>query len=200
MNKINKRNTLDKISKELLMIASIFILFVIIGAYLNKIYPSAQSYITSNISGAVEYYNSSISFKNTLISNFKVDMLFLGGIAISTMTIVLLPISIIIFILKALAIGYTINSLILALKISSIKIILITLAKGIIIIPSILILGILSVKYVCEIVDEIKRKNKGKIVFLVRRYFLNSTVIIILAASVQLVFNAISIATLQILF
>lgn len=182
------------------MIASIFILFVIIGAYLNKIYPSAQSYITSNISGAVEYYNSSISFKNTLISNFKVDMLFLGGIAISTMTIVLLPISIIIFILKALAIGYTINSLILALKISSIKIILITLAKGIIIIPSILILGILSVKYVCEIVDEIKRKNKGKIVFLVRRYFLNSTVIIILAASVQLVFNAISIATLQILF
>lgn len=200
MRRINKRNTFDKMNKEILTISLIFIIFVVIGACLNKFYPEAQDSIGSNISGTIDYYNSSINLKNALISNLKLDMLFLSGIAICTSTIVLTPISILIFILKGLSIGYTINSLVLGMKIKSIKIILITLVKCTIILPGALILAIISAKYILEIISEIRRNNKSKIIFLVKRYLLNASIIVIVTVSVQLIINAISIATLQVLF
>lgn len=196
----NKRSIFEKINKEILIVSLIFMVFVVIGACINKFYPEAQNSIVTNITGANDYYNSAISLKSTLISNLKVDMLFLGGIAICTLTIVLLPISILIFILKGVSIGYTINSLVLGLKINSIKIILITLAKSIIILPGVLIISIISAKYILEIISEIKRNNKSKIAFLSKRYALNSAIIVIITVSAQLIINAISIATLQILF
>lgn len=196
----NKRSIFEQINKEILIVSLIFMVFVVIGACINKFYPEAQNSIVTNITGANDYYNSAISLKNTLLSNLKVDMLFLGGIAICTLTIVLLPISILIFILKGVSIGYTINSLVLGLKINSIKIILITLAKSIIILPGVLIISIISLKYILEIINEIKRNNKGKIAFLSKRYALNSAIIVIITVSAQLIINAISIATLQILF
>lgn len=196
----NKRSISEQMNKEVLIVSLVFMVFVIMGACINKFYPDAQYAIASNISGANEYYSSSISFKNTLMSNLKVDIMFLVGIAICTLSIVLLPISIGIFILKGLSIGYTINSLVLGLKISSTKIILITLFKSLIILPGILILSIISVKYILEIRNEISKNNKSKLSFLVKRYTLNSAIIIIVTASAQLIINAISIATLQILF
>ena len=128
-----KRNIFEVLNNEIIIISVIFIIFVVIGACINKFYPEAQNSIAINVSGANEYYSSDVNLKNILISNLKSDILFLSGIAICTLTIVLLPISIGIFILKGLAIGYTINSVVLALKINSLKIILITLAKSIII-------------------------------------------------------------------
>lgn len=196
----NKRNIFEQINKEILIVSLIFMVFVVLGACINKLYPTAQNSIVANITGASDYYNSSISFKDTLISNLKVDMLFLGGISICTLTIILMPVSILIFILKGVSIGYTINSLVLGLKINSIKIILITLAKSIIILPGILIISIISAKYILEIINEIKRNNKTKIAFLSKRYALNSAIIVIITVSSQLIINAISIATLQILF
>ena len=196
----NKGNVFKVLNNEIIIVSVIFIIFVVIGACINKFYPEAQNSIAINISGANEYYNSDVSLKNILISNLKSDVLFLSGIAICTLTIVLLPISIGIFILKGLAIGYTINSLVLALKINSLKIILITLAKSIIILPGILILSIVSLKYITHIVNEMRKNNKSKIAFLCKRYALNSLIIIIITTSSQFIINAISIATLKFLF
>lgn len=195
-----KRNIFEVLNNEIIIISVIFIIFVVIGACINKFYPEAQNSIAINVSGANEYYNSDVNLKNILISNLKSDILFLSGIAICTLTIVLLPISIGIFILKGLAIGYTINSVVLALKINSLKIILITLAKSIIILPGILILSIVSLKYITHIVNEIRKNNRSKIAFLCKRYALNSSIIIIITTSSQFIINAISIATLKFLF
>lgn len=198
--KRKKRNIFEVLNNEIIIISVIFIIFVVIGACINKFYPEAQNSIAINVSGANEYYSSDVNLKNILISNLKSDILFLSGIAICTLTIVLLPISIGIFILKGLAIGYTINSVVLALKINSLKIILITLAKSIIILPGILILSIVSLKYITHIVNEIRKNNKSKIAFLCKRYALNSSIIIIITTSSQFIINAISIATLKFLF
>ena len=195
-----KRNIFEVLNNEIIIISVIFIIFVVIGACINKFYPEAQNSIAINVSGANEYYSSDVNLKNILISNLKSDILFLSGIAICTLTIVLLPISIGIFILKGLAIGYTINSVVLALKINSLKIILITLAKSIIILPGILILSIVSLKYITHIVNEIRKNNRSKIAFLCKRYALNSSIIIIITTSSQFIINAISIATLKLLF
>ncbi len=195
-----KRNIFEVLNNEIIIISVIFIIFVVIGACINKFYPEAQNSIAINVSGANEYYSSDVNLKNILISNLKSDILFLSGIAICTLTIVLLPISIGIFILKGLAIGYTINSVVLALKINSLKIILITLAKSIIILPGILILSIVSLKYITHIVNEIRKNNRSKIAFLCKRYALNSSIIIIITTSSQFIINAISIATLKFLF
>lgn len=198
--KRKKRNIFEVLNNEIIIISVIFIIFVVIGACINKFYPEAQNSIAINVSGANEYYSSDVNLKNILISNLKSDILFLSGIAICTLTIVLLPISIGIFILKGLAIGYTINSVVLALKINSLKIILITLAKSIIILPGILILSIVSLKYITHIVNEIRKNNRSKIAFLCKRYALNSSIIIIITTSSQFIINAISIATLKFLF
>lgn len=195
-----KRNIFEVLNNEIIIISVIFIIFVVIGACINKFYPEAQNSIAINVSGANEYYSSDVNLKNILISNLKSDILFLSGIAICTLTIVLLPISIGIFILKGLAIGYTINSVVLALKINSLKIILITLSKSIIILPGILILSIVSLKYITHIVNEIRKNNRSKIAFLCKRYALNSSIIIIITTSSQFIINAISIATLKFLF
>lgn len=195
-----KRNIFEVLNNEIIIISVIFIIFVVIGACINKFYPEAQNSIAINVSGANEYYSSDVNLKNILISNLKSDILFLSGIAICTLTIVLIPISIGIFILKGLAIGYTINSVVLALKINSLKIILITLAKSIIILPGILILSIVSLKYITHIVNEIRKNNRSKIAFLCKRYALNSSIIIIITTSSQFIINAISIATLKFLF
>lgn len=195
-----KRNIFEVLNNEIIIISVIFIIFVVIGACINKFYPEAQNSIAINVSGANEYYSSDVNLKNILISNLKSDILFLSGIAICTLTIVLLPISIGIFILKGLAIGYTINSVVLALKINSLKIILITLAKSIIILPGILILSIVSLKYITHIVNEIRKNNRSKVAFLCKRYALNSSIIIIITTSSQFIINAISIATLKFLF
>ena len=195
-----KRNIFEVLNNEIIIISVIFIIFVVIGACINKFYPEAQNSIAINVSGANEYYSSDVNLKNILISNLKSDILFLSGIAICTLTIALLPISIGIFILKGLAIGYTINSVVLALKINSLKIILITLAKSIIILPGILILSIVSLKYITHIVNEIRKNNRSKVAFLCKRYALNSSIIIIITTSSQFIINAISIATLKFLF
>lgn len=200
MRSISKRSTFDKMNKEILTVSFIFMVFVVIGACINKVYPNAQSSLLSNISGTVDYYSSSINFKNMLMSNFKVDMLFLCGMVICTATVFLLPVSIIMFIFKGLSIGYVINSLVLGLKMKSIKIVLITLTKCLIVLPGALILAILSAKYIFEMINEIKRNHKSNIAFLVKRYCLNASIIITITLSVQLITNAISIATLQLLF
>ena len=84
-------------------------------------WPDYQGNIVNSINPIVEYYNSKISIKNIVLANLKSDIYFLMSISISTLLIVTFPIALILFIVKGISMGYTINSVILAMKLKSIK-------------------------------------------------------------------------------
>ena len=199
MRRLNKRNMLDKINKEIIFISSLFMVFVIIGSLLNKFFPQYSDVISEKVSYTANYYNSDVNLKEILISNLKMDLSFLLIMAIGTMSIILSPIAIIVFAIKGLSIGYTINSFIIAMKLSSFKIVLITLIKFVVVLPGMLILALISFKYLFEAIYEIKKKNKSNCVYLMKRYLINSTLIIMGTIFVQTILNALSIVTLQIL-
>ncbi|MBC6003912.1 stage II sporulation protein M [uncultured Clostridium sp.] len=198
MRRLNKRNMLDKINKEIIFISSLFMVFVIIGSLLNKFFPQYSDVISEKVSYTANYYNSDVNLKEILISNLKMDLSFLLIMAIGTMTVILSPIAIIVFAIKGLSIGYTINSFIIAMKLSSFKIVLITLIKFVVVLPGMLILALISFKYLFEAIYEIKKKNKSNCVYLMKRYLINSTLIIMGTIFVQTILNALSIVTLQI--
>lgn len=198
MRRLNKRNMLDKINKEIIFISSLFMVFVIIGSLLNKFFPQYSDVISEKVSYTANYYNSDVNLKEILISNLKMDLSFLLIMAIGTMTVILSPIAIIVFAIKGLSIGYTINSFIIAMKLSSFKIVLITLIKFVVVLPGMLILALISFKYLLEAIHEIKKKNKSNCVYLMKRYLINSTLIIMGTIFVQTILNALSIVTLQI--
>lgn len=189
---------LDKINKEIIFISSLFMVFVIIGSLLNKFFPQYSDVISEKVSYTANYYNSDVNLKEILISNLKMDLSFLLIMAIGTMTVILSPIAIIVFAIKGLSIGYTINSFIIAMKLSSFKIVLITLIKFVVVLPGMLILALISFKYLFEAIYEIKKKNKSNCVYLMKRYLINSTLIIMGTIFVQTILNALSIVTLQI--
>lgn len=198
MRRLNKRNMLDKINKEIIFISSLFMVFVIIGSLLNKFFPQYSDVISEKVSYTANYYNSDVNLKEILISNLKMDLSFLLIMAIGTMTVILSPIAIIVFAIKGLSIGYTINSFIIAMKLSSFKIVLITFIKFVVVLPGMLILALISFKYLFEAIYEIKKKNKSNCVYLMKRYLINSTLIIMGTIFVQTILNALSIVTLQI--
>ena len=198
MRRLNKRNMLDKINKEIIFISSLFMVFVIIGSLLNKFFPQYSDVISEKVSYTANYYNSDVNLKEILISNLKMDLSFLSIMAIGTMTVILSPIAIIVFAIKGLSIGYTINSFIIAMKLNSFKIVLITLIKFVVVLPGMLILSLISFKYLFEAIYEIKKKNKSNCVYLMKRYLINSTLIIMGTIFVQTILNALSIVTLQI--
>lgn len=198
MRRLNKRNMLEKINKEIIFISSLFMIFVIIGSLLNKFFPQYSDVISEKVSYTANYYNSDVNLKEILISNLKMDLSFLLIMAIGTMTVILSPIAIIVFAIKGLSIGYTINSFIIAMKLSSFKIVLITLIKFVVVLPGMLILALISFKYLFEAIYEIKKKNKSNCVYLMKRYLINSTLIIMGTIFVQTILNALSIVTLQI--
>lgn len=189
---------LEKINKEIIFISSLFMIFVIIGSLLNKFFPQYSDVISEKVSYTANYYNSDVNLKEILISNLKMDLSFLLIMAIGTMTVILSPIAIIVFAIKGLSIGYTINSFIIAMKLSSFKIVLITLIKFVVVLPGMLILALISFKYLFEAIYEIKKKNKSNCVYLMKRYLINSTLIIMGTIFVQTILNALSIVTLQI--
>ncbi|MGL5755075.1 MAG: stage II sporulation protein M, partial [Paraclostridium sp.] len=135
MKRINKRNTVDKISKEIIFISCLFLACVIVGSLLNKIFPQYTDVMNENIAYTANYYNSDVSLKDVIILNLKMDSVFLIGMAITTLSVILSPIAIILFAVKGLSIGYTINSFVIAMKLSSFKILLITLIKFMIVLP-----------------------------------------------------------------
>ncbi len=198
MRRLNKRNMLEKINKEIIFISSLFMVFVIIGSLLNKFFPQYSEVISEKVSYTANYYNSDVNLKEILISNLKMDLSFLSIMAIGTMTVILSPIAIIVFAIKGLSIGYTINSFIIAMKLNSFKIVLITLIKFVVVLPGMLILSLISFKYLFEAIYEIKKKNKSNCVYLMKRYLINSTLIIMGTIFVQTILNALSIVTLQI--
>ncbi|MEF9991115.1 MAG: hypothetical protein RRZ84_00205 [Romboutsia sp.] len=199
MRKTYRRKNLEEISKQILFIGLAFIVFVVVGAYLNKIWTSNSNDILKNINPAIEYYSSDISSKKTIISNLKADMGFMGLICVSTLFVITVPVAVIIFMLKGLSMGYTINSFILALKFESIKMISIVMLKNIIIIPGAIILILISLSYFKEMTSLLKIGNREKIIFLSRRYLLNGAIIILTSVVLQLLLNTVSINIIKFL-
>ena len=198
MRRINRRTTLDKISKDMIIISSLFILFVILGSLLNKIFPQYTEVISNNITYTNSYYDSGMKIKEVLMSNFKMDLSLLAGMSICTLSIILAPIALIIFSVKGLSIGYTINTFIIAMKASSFKMLCVTLIKFSIVLPGMIILALISLKYFEEFIKNVRKQNKTNCTYLMKRYIINSFLIIMISVSAQTILNAISTITLKI--
>ena len=197
---IRKRDSL-KISKEIMYLSIIFIIFVLIGTYLNKIVLNGQDIVLDSINDLNNYYSqgSNINVRAVVFSNLRENIFFLGSIVIFTLFVFTFPLAIISFLLKGVSIGYTINSFILLIKLKSIKMILIMVIKNFIIIPGAILLMVISFYYIRNIYEEYKRGRKEGILFLGKRYLLNGIIVIIICTVVQMLLNAISIGILQFL-
>lgn len=197
---IRKRDSL-KISKEIMYLSIIFIIFVLIGTYLNKIFLNGQDIVLDSINDLNNYYSqgSNINVRAVVFSNLRENIFFLGSIVIFTLFVFTFPLAIISFLLKGVSIGYTINSFILLIKLKSIKMILIMVIKNFIIIPGAILLLAISFYYIKNIYEEYKKGRKEGILFLGKRYLLNGIIVIIICTVVQLLLNTISIGILQFL-
>lgn len=199
MRKTYRKNDLKELNRQIIILGIIFIISVTIGSYLNKIWPSYQSSITENINPILDYYNTKDGIREAIISNLKMDITFMGVIAISSLLIITCPIILIVFILKGLSTGYTINSIILALNLKSAKFILILLLKNISIIPGMVILMIVSFEYIKKVLIEIRNNKYENIIFLAKRYVLNVIIILIITVVLQAILNATSIGIIKFL-
>lgn len=195
-----RKNYFREINKQIIIIGVIYLTAVVIGTYLNKMWPDYQGNIVNSINPIVEYYNSKISIKNIVLANLKSDIYFLMSISISTLLVATFPIALILFIVKGISMGYTINSVILAMKLKSIKFIFITISKNLIIILGAIILILISINYIKEIILEFnKNRNINKIIFLFSRYLLNSIIVLVITISLQVLLNALIISIIKFL-
>ena len=147
--------------------------------------------MSSQIGEIKSYYNGNISIKDFTITNIKEYIRYLGSIGIFTLLFFTFPISIIVFIVKAISIGYTINTSVLLLGLSSFKMCIIVLLKNIVIIPMSIILIELAISYIKNVYKQLKKKRQDSIVALGKE-FVNSYIL-------QTVLNIISISIIQFL-
>ncbi|MCC0637237.1 MULTISPECIES: stage II sporulation protein M [unclassified Clostridioides] len=199
MRKTYRKNDFRELNRQIIIIGLLFMMSIVIGSYINKILPGSNDNILNNINPAVEYYNLNINVKDTVLQNLKSDTIFMGSIALLSLFVVTIPAVLVIFVLKGMSIGYTINSFILALKFKSAKMILIILFKNLIIIPCAIILTLISLSYFKEMVYEFKKKNRRNMQFLIKRYILNIIIIIALSLGLQLILNTVSIGIIKFL-
>lgn len=200
MRRTIRKNEFREINKQIICVGVLFVIFIVLGTYLNKIWPSYQQSMSENLNPIIKYYNSSFNIKDIIISNMKNDIIFMSLIFISSFFVITFPIIIIIFMLKGLSIGYTINSIILTMKLKGIKIILILLLRNIIIIPGSVILILISFNYIKEVIYQLKKNKGDNILFLGKRYFLNSLIVLAITVGLQLTLNFISTSIIRAIF
>lgn len=189
-----------EINKQLIIVGFIFLISVVIGTYINKIWPDCQSYIEDSVNPIIEYYGSKIDIKNIILANLKSDIFFMISISLSTLLVVTFPITMILFIVKGISMGYTINSIILAMKLKSVKLIFITISKNLIIILGSVILILISINYIKQIIIEFKKsRDKSKLIFLFSRYILNSIIVLAITIGLQVLLNTLIISIIKFL-
>lgn len=201
MRRTKRKKTNFVISKEMIIFSVVFVVFVLIGTYLNKFFQNGQDIVLDGINILNDYYSkgSNINVKAVVFSNLKENIIYLGGIVVFSLFTFTFPIAIISFLVKGLSIGYTINSFILLMKLKSIKMILIIIMKNFIIIPGAIFLITVSFYYIRNIYEEYKRGRKEGILFLGKRYLLNGIIVIVICTISQLLLNAVSVGILQFL-
>ena len=134
--------------------------------------------MSSQIGEIKSYYNGNISIKDFTITNIKEYIRYLGSIGIFTLLFFTFPISIIVFIVKAISIGYT---------------------KNIVIIPMSIILIELAISYIKNVYKQLKKKRQDSIVALGKEFVLNLVIIMCASIILQTVLNIISISIIQFL-
>ncbi|WP_286312562.1 hypothetical protein [Romboutsia ilealis] len=195
-----KKSYFREINKQLIVIGLIFLTAVVIGTYLNKIWPDYQGNIANSINSIVEYYSSKILIKDIVLANLKSDIYFMMSISLSTLLVVTFPITLILFIVKGISMGYTINSAILAMKLKSINLIFITIFKNLIIILGSIVLILISINYIKEMVFEFKKsRNRSKMIFLFSRYLLNSIIVLAITSGLQVLLNTLIVSIIKFL-
>ena len=201
MRRTIRRKYKFTMSKEIIYLSVVFIVFVFIGTYLNKFFLNGQDIVLESINNLNDYYSqgNNINVSAVVFSNLKENIIFLGSIVLFSMFVVTFPLGIVSFLLKAVSIGYTINSFMILIKLKSIKMILIMFIKNFIIIPGAILLMVISFYYIKNIYEEYKRGRKEGILFLGKRYLLNGIIVIIICTFAQLLLNTISIGILQFL-
>ena len=155
--------------------------------------------MSSQIGEIKSYYNGNISIKDFTITNIKEYIRYLGSIGIFTLLFFTFPISIIVFIVKAISIGYTINTSVLLLGLSSFKMCIIVLLKNIVIIPMSIILIELAISYIKNVYKQLKKNRQDSIVSLGKEFVLNLVIIMCASIILQTVLNIISISIIQFL-
>ena len=171
-----KKSYFREINKQLIVIGLIFLTAVVIGTYLNKMWPDYQGNIVNSINPIVEYYSSKISIKNIVLANLKSDISFMMYISLSTLFVVTFPITLILFIVKGISMGY------------------------LIIILGTIILILISINYIKEMVLEFKKsRNRSKMIFLFSRYILNSIIVLAITIGLQVLLNTLIISIIKFL-
>ena len=184
---------------SLIIVSLIFMLFVIVGACLNKFEGFNIENVSIQIDELRNYYRSDIDIKSFAFMNIKEYIRYLGSIGILSLLFFTFPLAAVVFVLKAISIGYTVNTCILRLGFNSIKMCTIIFLKNIIIIPISIILVILSIEYVKNIFKKLKKKRQDSILSLGKTFLFNLIIIMFISIILQSLFNIIGIGIIQFL-
>ena len=188
-----------KRNKSLIIISIIFIIFVIVGSCLNKMDSSNLDNISNQIGKISSYYDGNINKKDFIFTNIKEYIRYLGLIGLGTLFFFTYPVAIIVFIVKAMSIGYTINTSIILLGFSSFKRCIIVFLKNIVIVPMSIILIELSIGYIKSVYKQLKKNRQDSIVSLGKEFVLNLIIIMCASIILQSILNIISISIIQFL-
>ncbi|MGN1031876.1 MAG: hypothetical protein ACI4PU_00300 [Intestinibacter sp.] len=188
-----------KKNKSLVIISVIFMAFVIIGACLNKFDSCNIKNLSFEIDELRTYYSSDIDIKNFILINIKEYIRYLASIGILSLLFFTFPLAVMIFVVKAVSIGYAVNTSVLLLGFSSIKMCVIIFIKNIVIIPVSIILMILSIEYVKNIFKQLKNKRQDSILSLGKRFLLNLIIIMFSSIILQSLLNIIVVAIIRFL-
>ena len=188
MRKINKNH--NDLNNDILKIGILFIVFVIIGTYLNKIWPQYQDIGIDSINKLKESYSSNIPLTDIILINLKSDILLMLGILIFNLFVITFPISICIALIKGMSIGYIINSTIIGFGLNGISIVLLSIIKNSIMIIGIVVLLIVSKEYIGTILKNHKKLDKEQILFLSSRYIINALIISCITVIIQAILNS----------
>lgn len=184
---------------NIILVGLIFLIFVILGAFLNKFNFTYISNLSFQIEDILNYYNADINVLDAVAANLKEDIRYLVLIAVLTLSFIGFIAALIVFLIRALSIGYTINTCILVLKLKSIKICFLVFMKNLIIIPTAFILFTLSIQYIKNIYKQLKKGKQESILFLGKKYLYKASIVIILGIVLQLFLNIIIISILKFL-
>ena len=188
-----------KRNKSLIIISIIFIIFLIVGSCLNKMDSSNLDNISNQIGKISSYYDGNINKKDFIFTNIKEYIRYLGLIGLGTLFFFTYPVAIIVFIVKAMSIGYTINTSIILLGFSSFKMCIIVFLKNIVIVPMSIILIELSIGYIKSVYKQLKKNRQDSIVSLGKEFVLSLIIIMCASIILQSILNIISISIIQFL-
>lgn len=198
MRRTSRKNDFDSLNRGILVIGILFIVSAAFGTYLNKAGIDSND-LMSKIAPAADYYKTEFKVMEIVYTNIKADILFLGLIALFGLFVVTIPLSVVVFVIKGVSIGYTINSCILVLNSGGTNLVALVIIKNLAIVPGGILLVLLSVNYFKEMIHRMKKVSNRNIFSLVKRYILNVLIVLLVFTGLQIAVNTICIGIMKFL-